>query len=195
MCARHSRKEAEASVEIPIQRGKAPDDSAAPADSTAADAGADDVLRALEEEKKRFEDLWLRARAEFDNYRRRVAREEEERERRAAERILLSLLEIQDSLDKALASGLEAPAGGADAALVSFRRGIELIRQQVSGLLAREGVSPIEAAGAPFDPRLHEATLRVDAKGLESDTVVDVIQKGYLLGDRLLRPARVSVAR
>jgi molecular chaperone GrpE len=156
-----------------------------------------DELQDLEEERRRYEDLWLRARAELDNYRKRVTREQEDRERRAAERLLAGIVPIQDLLDHALASGREDAAAGADgeARFAAFYRGIELIRGQIAALLAKEGVTPIETSDIPFDPRLHEAAMRVEGSGQDSDTVVEVVQKGYLLGDRLLRPARVTVAK
>lgn len=168
------------------------------AEDLAPSAGpADGAFAALEEERKRFEDLWLRSRAELENFRKRVAREEQERERRAAERVLSGVLEIQDHLDNALASERDAAAKAAETEprFAAFYRGVELIQREIAAFLQREGVTAIDTTGVPFDPRQHEATLRVDGKGCESDTVVDVIQKGYLLGDRLLRPARVTVAR
>ena len=184
--------------------GSAPDDAAGddavPRDHAPVESAVEleeDPISTLEAERKRFEDLWLRTLAELDNYRKRVAREQEERERRAAERVLRAVLEIQDGLDKALASERDTVSrtAGEEPRLASFYRGVELIHQQIAAMLVREGVTVIEADGVPFDPRLHEAAMQVEADGCESDTVVEVLQKGYLLGDRLLRPARVTVAR
>jgi len=162
-----------------------------------APGSVDEELRTLEDERKRYEDLWLRARAELENFRKRTLREQEDRERRAAERVLAGVLPIQDMLDQALASGRDGAAAGAesDSRFAGFYRGIELIRGQIVALLSREGVTPIDTEGIPFDPRLHEAAMRVEGSGMDSDTVVEVVQKGYLLGDRLLRPARVTVAK
>ena len=144
-------------------------------------------LARLEEERDSLEDQWLRARADFDNYRKRVERERSHAELRAGERILLGLLEIRDNLEKALASaaGEEGP----------LHEGLVLIDKQMASLLSREGVSPIEAVGSGFDPQLHEAVMQVESDEHESDTVVEELQTGYLLGDRLLRPARVTVAK
>src|SRR5262245_44163417 len=192
---RHTNQENEAPQENQAPR-EVPIDAGSPGSEPAAET-RDEAILALEEENKRLEDQWLRARADLENFRKRVQRDQVEQERRAAERVLLELLQIQDGLDHALASeGEGAGAGEArDARFAAFYRGIELIHKQLADVLAREGVTPIDAKGIPFDPRWHEATARVDADGCPSDSVVEVIRKGYLLGDRLLRPARVTVAR
>jgi len=157
-------------------------------------------IEALREECRRLEDRWLRARAEMENFRRRSLQDYEQERRRAAERILLPVLDVKDNLEKALASEenrLSQPEGdvGVEAHEGGFFRGIQLIHKQISEILEREGVSPVETAGCPFDPQVHEAVMQVESKEHESDTIVQEFQRGYLLGDRLLRPAKVSVAK
>jgi len=132
------------------------------------------------------DDSYLRLAADFDNYRKRVAREQADLSRRANERLLNELLPVIDDLERAL----EAAAAHEEATL---EEGVRLVHRSLSGLLERHGLSEIEADG-PFDPHVHEALLTQPAEGAEQGSVVQVLQKGYRLGDRVLRPARVIVA-
>lgn len=127
----------------------------------------------------------LRLRADFENYRKRAERERNERVRRGVGEALVELLPVADNLERALAaqSGLE-----------DLRRGVEMIARQLADVLARQGVEPIEALGRPFDPQLHEAVAREESDEVEEPTVVGELQRGFLHGDRLLRPALVRVA-
>jgi molecular chaperone GrpE len=143
-----------------------------------------EVLRA---ENSQLQDRFLRLAAEYDNFRKRSAREWQEQKERAAAEVLREMLELADNLERALG------APGDDAA--GFRKGVELIAQQLQLKLRRFGVEPLEVAGQPFDPQRHEAVLVVDAAGTESQHVVDVVQRGYTLRGEVLRPARVTVAR
>ena len=133
-----------------------------------------------------LDDSYLRLAADFDNYRKRVAREQADLSRRANERLLNELLPVIDDLERAL----EAAAAHEEATL---EEGVRLVHRSLSGLLERHGLSEIEADG-PFDPHVHEALLTRAAEGAEQGSVVQVLQKGYRLGDRVLRPARVIVA-
>lgn len=133
-----------------------------------------------------LDDSYLRLAADFDNYRKRVAREQADLSRRANERLLNELLPVIDDLERAL----EAAAAHEEATL---EEGVRLVHRSLSGLLERHGLSEIEADG-PFDPHVHEALLTQPAEGAEQGSVVQVLQKGYRLGDRVLRPARVIVA-
>jgi molecular chaperone GrpE len=132
------------------------------------------------------DDSYLRLAADFDNYRKRVARDQADLARRANERLLNELLPVIDDLERAL----EAAAAHEEATL---EEGVRLVHRSLSGLLERHGLSEIEAEG-PFDPHVHEALLTQPAEGAEQGSVVQVLQKGYRLGDRVLRPARVIVA-
>ncbi len=144
--------------------------------------------KALREELEQWKDRALRLEAEMDNFRKRLQRLAEERIAADRERLLRDFLAVADDLARALS------ADGADAQ--SLRQGVELTNRSLMHLLNREGVTPIEAEGQPFDPAWHEAVGTVPASQVSAapDTVVHVVQTGYRIGDRLLRPARVIVA-
>ena len=123
--------------------------------------------------------------AEFENYRKRVAREHEALSARAAERLVKELLPIVDDLERALEAAEEHEEA-------KLEEGVRLVQRQLASVLEREGLAEIETNGK-FDPHVHEALLARPADA-EEGTVVEVLQKGYRLGDRVLRPARVIVA-
>jgi molecular chaperone GrpE len=132
------------------------------------------------------DDSYLRLAADFDNYRKRVAREHAELTSRANERLLNELLPVLDDLERAL----EAAAEHEEAKL---EEGVQLVHRSLAGLLQRHGLTEIDTAG-PFDPHVHEALLAQPAEGAEEGSVLQVLQKGYRLGDKVIRPARVIVA-
>jgi molecular chaperone GrpE len=132
------------------------------------------------------DDSYLRLAADFDNYRKRVAREHAELAKRANERLLNELLPVLDDLERAL----EAASKHEEAKL---EEGVKLVHQSLSGVLERHGLTEIEAGG-PFDPHVHEALLTQPGDGAEEGAVLQVLQKGYKLGEHVLRPARVIVA-
>ena len=141
---------------------------------------------AAEEAAPAPDDSYLRLAADFDNYRKRVAREQVEWTSRANERLLNELLPVLDDLERAL----EAAAEHEEAKL---EEGVRLVHRSLLGLVERHGLSEIEADGA-FDPHVHEALLAQPGEGAEEGAVLQVLQKGYRLGDKVLRPARVIVA-
>jgi molecular chaperone GrpE len=132
------------------------------------------------------DESYLRLAADFDNYRKRVAREQVEWTSRANERLLNELLPVLDDLERAL----EAAAEHEEAKL---EEGVRLVHRSLLGLVERHGLSEIETEGA-FDPHVHEALLAQPGEGAEEGAVLQVLQKGYRLGDKVLRPARVIVA-
>ena len=132
------------------------------------------------------DDSYLRLAADFDNYRKRVAREHAELTTRANERLVNELLPVLDDLERAL----EAAAEHEEAKL---EEGVKLVHRSLASLLERQGLKEIETEGA-FDPHVHEALLAQPAEGAEEGSVLQVLQKGYRLGDKVLRPARVIVA-
>ena len=132
------------------------------------------------------DDSYLRLAADFDNYRKRVAREQVEWTSRANERLLNELLPVLDDLERAL----EAAAEHEEAKL---EEGVRLVHRSLLGLVERHGLTEIETEGA-FDPHVHEALLAQPGEGAEEGAVLQVLQKGYRLGDKVLRPARVIVA-
>ena len=132
------------------------------------------------------DDRLLRLAADFDNYKKRAARERDEYVTHANERLVKELLPILDDLERALVAASEHE----EAAL---EEGVRLVHRSLASLLARNGVEEIATDGK-FDPHVHEALLAQPAEDREQGDVLDVIQKGYKLGDRVVRPARVIVA-
>jgi molecular chaperone GrpE len=139
-------------------------------------------------ERDEYRDLLLRKTAEFDNYRKRVERERRDQAAAGVSEVLESLLPILDDFERARA--VETPAND-DA----YREGIELIHRQLVDLLARRGVIPIQAVRGAFDPRFHQAVLTEASPDHRDGEVIEEFRRGYLLGDRLLRPAMVKVAK
>jgi molecular chaperone GrpE len=140
---------------------------------------------ALIAERDEYLDQLKRVAAEFENYRKRAARDRESLVARAAERLVRELVPVLDDLERALQAAEEHEEA-------KLEEGVRLVHRQLAESLRREGLEEIPTEGK-FDPHLHEALLAqpVDA---ESGTIVEVLQKGYRLGDRVLRPARVVVA-
>jgi molecular chaperone GrpE len=137
-----------------------------------------------------YKDRWLRAEAEFQNFRRRATREWEEGRRSAEESVFMEIVAAIDDLERALAVAAEPGAAPA------WSQGVALVAQRLRDYLARQGVRVVDPVGQPFDPKLHEALLEVDApQGTAPGSVVQVAHKGYARGERALRPARVVVAR
>lgn len=147
-------------------------------------------LDELREEVDEANRKWLRALADLDNYRKRVEREKARWDVEAREGILLPLLEVVDNFERALEG--ELPEGADEGA--SFREGVELIFKHFTNVLEKAGVRPVETEGVGFDPNVHEAVGSVPSPDHEPDEIVTVMQKGYMLGERLLRPSRVIVA-
>jgi molecular chaperone GrpE len=144
-----------------------------------------------EEKKETYEELmdrYLRLQAEFDNYRKRMNSRFEEASQFASEGILLKVLEVVDNLNRALETDFEADPHSA-------RAGIEAIYKQVGKLLANEQVRPIECVGEVFDPYYQNAINTINDNTLPDQTVVQEYQKGYMLREKVLRPAMVSVNR
>lgn len=134
--------------------------------------------------------MYLRARAELDNVRRRAERDMENMRRYALEKFVAELLAVRDSMEM----GVEAAADG-KGNLEALRDGVELTYRQFMGVLEKFGVREINPVGEPFDPDWHEAVSAQPSEDAEPDTVVAVMQKGYAINDRLVRPARVIVAK
>jgi molecular chaperone GrpE len=134
-------------------------------------------------------DGWQRARAEFANYRRRVERDQAQAQHTATGNVVKRYLEISDDLERALKNRPQK-GEGADWAI-----GIELIYRKLLSYLESEGVKMMQAEGQMFDPNLHEAVTTEDSPQHQSGQIIEVLQPGYLLGERVLRPAVVRVAR
>jgi len=153
--------------------------------SEAAEEAASDELASVTLQRDEYLDALQRLKAEFDNYRKRVAREQSELTTRANERLVGDLLPVLDDLERAL----EAATAHEEAKL---EEGVALVHRALADLLARNGLAEIETDG-PFDPHTQEALLSQPSDA-EEGAVIQVLQKGYRLGDRVLRPARVVVS-
>ena len=138
-----------------------------------------------EQQPEPQDDRLLRLAADFENYKKRAARERQEYVALANERLIAELIPILDDLERALAAAEEHQEA-------QLEEGVRLVHRSLAGLLERHGVKPIETDGQ-FDPHVHEALLSQPSDAPEG-TVIEVVQKGYKLGDRVLRPARVVVA-
>ena len=156
------------------------EDGTPPASS--APASVEEVRAELQQEHERY----LRTRADFENYRRRVGREGEVAARQAKRHLLLGLVELADDFDRAL--------GHIDEASDSVAAGLHAMRRRLIRLLEAEGVRSFESVGQRFDPARHEAMATARDGDRAPGTVVDEAGRGYLWGDELLRPARVRVA-
>jgi molecular chaperone GrpE len=168
-------------------------------DSTEADelsahpSGSPDELKrsleAKEAECRNAHDKYLRLAAEFDNYKRISQRDQRDQIKFGNEQLLKELLVVMDNLDRAIKSAKDN--GGKDALV----QGVELTLKQFVAVLTKFGVSPVESVGRPFDPATQQAVAQVESDTVPEHTVVEEFQKGYLLHDRILRAAMVSVSK
>jgi molecular chaperone GrpE len=145
-------------------------------------------LDIVKRERDDYYDRLLRKTAEFDNYRKRVERERRAYADQAVTDLLQELLLVVDDFDLALTVD-------ADENTASYRKGIELIYNKLHELLRKQGVRPIEAIGKDFDPNLHQAVVHEESPGHREGEVIGEMRRGYTLGERLLRPAMVKVAK
>jgi molecular chaperone GrpE len=152
----------------------------------AADEPVEGRLAAAEAKAQEHLDDLKRLAADFENYKKRALREQASLSGRAAERLVKELLPIVDDLERALEAAEEHEEA-------KLEEGVRLVHRQLAGVLEREGLAEIETSGK-FDPHVHEALLSQPVAGKDEGAVIEVLQKGYKLGDRVLRPARVVVA-
>jgi len=146
-------------------------------------------LESIEKEHKETYDRLLRVKADFENYKKRMAREMEDFRKYANQSLLKEVLSVVDHIELAIQAANSA--SGADQKMVE---GLNLTLKELLRILEKFNVKPIDAAGQPFNPQLHEAILREACNGLPENTVVREMQKGYMISNRLLRPALVVVA-
>jgi molecular chaperone GrpE len=147
-----------------------------------------DAIGDLQRERDDYYDRWMRKAAEFDNYRRRVERERREQSDQAVLGLMEELLQVVDDFDRAMTVD---PGKGVGA----YRKGVELIHAKLHDLLRKQGVRPIEALGTDFDPNIHQAVTQEVSPGHRDGEVIGELRKGYMVGERLLRPAMVKVAK
>jgi len=144
-------------------------------------------IAAMQRERDEFKDKLLRKSAEFDNYRKRIERERREQADQAVVDLLHELLLVVDDFDRALT--VSGDEGGA------YRKGVELIHAKLHDMLRRQGVKAMDVLGADFDPNVHMAVVHEESPEHREGEVIGELQKGYMLHDRLLRPAMVKVAK
>jgi len=171
------------------QQSGGPGDSERDSESPADRLDPEDLLARLQDaerdHEKAMDDL-RRVAADFDNYRKRVAREQTQILARSGERVVAKLLPVLDDLERALDAAEHHEE-------VKVLEGVRMTKDALAAVLASEGVEEIPADG-PFDPHVHEALMAQPAEGVEPGHVVHVVQRGYRIGDAVLRPARVVVA-
>lgn len=148
-------------------------------------------LQSAEEEAKTHYDKLLRAMAELENYKKRTEREKGELIKYGNENLIMELLPILDGLDKVLEHLPDCPSQE----LKDFVAGVELISKQLTGVLERFDLKQVEISGKKFDPTVHEAVAHIPNEDVEQDCIVEQHRKGYMLGDRLIRPALVTVSK
>ncbi len=169
------------------------EETAEPEHSGEAEAsGEEDAPDPLEEalrESEAYKDRWMRLAAEFDNYKKRRTREFDALVQSASENLIRDLLPVLDSVARAQehrADGEEDSEG--------FKEGVAMIMEAFPKVLQRRGLSEIEAAGQPFDPNYHEALMQMTSEDHEEGLVMAVVERGYRLGDKVIRPAKVVVS-
>lgn len=157
-----------------------------------AKASEEDLKVKLQEMERKAADnydKYVRAVAELDNYKKRAVREKADAIRYGNENLLRDILPLVDNMDRAM----EHACNSED--FEAFKKGLQMLQEQLLGCLQKHGVKQIEAVGKDFDPHVHEAMVQVESKEHEESKVVGEFERGYLLNGRLLRPSKVSVCR
>ena len=145
-------------------------------------------LRSRAQERDQFLDLLKRTQADFENYQKRNQREREQERRYRYEPLGRDLLSVLDNLERAMAAARQANETG------PLVQGVGMVLTQFLDLLRRHGIIPIEAEGKPFDPNLHHAVMQQPAADVPPNTVTQVLERGFMIHDRVLRPASVAVS-
>ena len=179
-----NEKKTAAAEETPQPASEKKEKKEKKADAAEKHAAADAALEKLQKELDDCRDQYQRVLAEYANYKRRTEQEKEQLGAFTKAEILKSLLTSLDNMERAI----DAPAGE------EYKTGVDMVMRQFRETLEKLGLEEIAADGQAFDPTLHNAVMREDADGAEADTVTEVLQKGYKLGERILRPAMVKVA-
>jgi molecular chaperone GrpE len=151
-------------------------------------AGLKIALEEMDIKAEEYLDGWQRARAEFANYKKRVLRENMDIRQIARGEVIKLYLDIADDLERALQEKPETGDGE------TWAEGIEIIFQKLRGRLESEGIKPMNPLGKEFDPNIHEALMKEESEEFESGQIIEVVQEGYWIGDKVLRPALVRVA-
>ncbi|MGH9703750.1 MAG: nucleotide exchange factor GrpE, partial [Candidatus Acidiferrales bacterium] len=180
-------------INVNVDRGAAPAAASAPVDP-ANEQGSDlnerdmaEQLAKLLAEKQELQDTLLRRQADFDNYRKRIERDRQQENRRLVNSLVEELLPVLDAFDRAIASH-------DDPAYAEYSKGVELIRKRFWDVLAKQGLQHVDSVGKEFDPHVHHAIEKVETTKHPDGTVLEELQAGYKLHDRVIRPAMVRVA-
>jgi molecular chaperone GrpE len=182
-------EDAGSSAQAPPEQNGAPED----------EEHTEQELETLREKSREYDELLdtlQRLKAEYLNYQKRVEREREEWRQACMREAFLKILPVLDNLERAVEAagqleGKRQEAGGGE----NLLRGVELTLKQFRQVLSSEGIEPFQSVGAKFDPRFHEAVLVQDSAGFEPDTILAEMERGYMIGEKVLRPARVIVSR
>ena len=172
------------------QGGEAPEESEDGKGIATDETPEVDPLQEALSEAEENKDRWVRLAAEFENYKKRTAREFDALVRSASESVIRDLLPVLDAVGRALD---HTEDGSADSE--GYHEGVRMIMEQFPKVLQDRGLSEIEAQGHPFDPHYHEALMQVESEDYESGVVVEVVERGYCLGDKVIRHAKVVVSR
>jgi molecular chaperone GrpE len=173
-----------------------PSPAAPPAQDTAAEGGKSpqEVIAALQAENAELKDRWLRAHAEVENIRKRAEREREDAAKYSITKLARDIVAVGDNFQRAIDA---VPAGAAerDSALKSFLEGVTMTERELLNALDRHGIRRVQPLNEPFNPHLHQAVAQVPRTDVPTGTIVEVYQAGYMIEDRVLRPAMVGVAQ
>lgn len=181
-------KEAEAREDAQEAEAAAKPADATPADSAEKAEPAEDPKKLIEELKAQLaekDDQYLRLKADYANFRRRSGKEREELSAVVTQELFKDLLPIVDNFDRAMATEAKD--------VESFKKGVEMIHNQLGEVLQKNGLEVIETKGQKFDPNYHQAVMRVQSDELEDDTIAQELQKGYMVKGRVIRPSMVQV--
>jgi molecular chaperone GrpE len=192
----YSAEETVAQQDVPIQSEEqleeaiTVDEQAEPIQSEEQfeEAAADTQLEQMRKQADENQQRYLRVQADFDNFRRRTRLEKEDFAKYASLKLIEQLLPVVDNFERALSSSKDTKD------FEALVKGLDMTFRQLDQLLAQEGLTPIEAVGQPFNPEFHQAIMQVESEEHEEGIVVEVIQKGYLLKDKVIRPAMVKVS-
>jgi len=177
--------------EAPVEKADAPEDAEESPELDLSPKEIMELQNTLEETQAKADeylDGWQRARAEFANYKKRVDRDRVRFHNDAIGEVTKRYLPIVDDLERALKDRLEEGDGA------TWAEGIELIYRKMLKVLEADGITPMNAEGEIFDPNLHEAIVKTESDEHESEQIIEVLEQGYMIGDRVLRPARVRIA-
>jgi len=180
-------------INVNVDRGAAPAAAPAPVNppneqgSESNDRAMAEQLAKLLAEKQELQDTLVRRQADFDNYRKRIERDRQQENRRLVNSLVEELLPVLDAFDRAIASH-------DDPAYAEYSKGVELIRKRFWDVLAKQGLQQVDSVGKEFDPHVHHAIEKVETTKHPDGTVLEELQAGYKLQDRVIRPAMVRVA-